>query len=58
MSIASIRWIIGCALLVALGAYLLSRYSVYAERDRAITICMQGHGSARAACERRIDANH
>jgi hypothetical protein len=53
-----LRWIIGGALTLALGAYLYGRYAAYVERDRAITECMHGHGSARAMCERAIDLGH
>jgi hypothetical protein len=53
-----VRWIIGGALVLTLGVYLYGRYAAYAERDRAITECMQGHGSARAMCERAVDQRH
>ena len=54
----TVRWIIGAALVLTLGVYLYGRYAAYAERDRAITECMHGHGSARASCERTIDLAH
>jgi hypothetical protein len=58
VSLATLRWIVGGALVIALGVYLYGRYSAYVERDREITQCMHGHGSARAMCERTVDLRH
>jgi hypothetical protein len=56
MNLATLRRIVGGALTLALGVYLYGCYSAYAERDREITQCMHGHGSAREMCEQAIDA--
>jgi hypothetical protein len=52
---STLRWTIGVAVTAAVGAYLYGRYTAYVEHDRALTLCMRGHDSARAMCEQRID---
>ena len=53
--LATLRALLIGAILILLGVYLYGRYTAFAERDRAVTACMQGHDAARASCERMID---
>ena len=55
MQLATLRSLLVGAILIVLGIYLYGRYTAFAERDRAVTACMQGHDAARASCERTID---
>jgi hypothetical protein len=55
MKLATLRSLLVGAILIVLGIYLYGRYTAFAERDRAVTACMQGHDSARELCERTID---
>jgi hypothetical protein len=55
MKLAHLRALLVGAILVVLGIYLYGRYTAFAERDRAVTACMQGHDSARDLCERAAD---
>ena len=55
MKLAALRPLLVGAILILLGIYLYGRYTAFAERDRAVTACMQGHDAARASCEREID---
>ena len=55
MQLATFRSLLVGAILIVLGIYLYGRYTAFAERDRAVTACMQGHDAARASCERAID---
>ena len=58
MRLATLRLLLGGAILIVLGIYLYGRYTAFAERDRAVTACMQGHDAARPACERAFDLGH
>jgi hypothetical protein len=55
MKLATLRSLLVGAILIVLGIYLYGRYTAFADRDRAVTACMQGHDSARDQCERAID---
>ena len=56
MSVSTVRQLILVALILAGCVYLYGRYTAYAARDRAITLCMQGHSAAREMCERAVDS--
>jgi len=56
MQLATLRSLLVGAILIVLGIYLYGRYTAFAERDRAVTACMQGHDAAREMCERTFDA--
>ena len=56
MQLATLRSLLVGAILIVLGIYLYGRYTAFAERDRAVTACMQGHDAAREMCERMFDA--